>query len=416
MWLIVSGDFYIEGDQPNVELFLNATLALTVVGALLIRKRRSNAALIVALGLLMGLGTLYKHVFVAPAGLLLLAHGLFPPAGIKRIDAIMQSVAMGSIMVSAWGLLFAYFWATGHFQDFYDAMITFNRAYAGSIGSTVFRLDVLTQHNRMLLYSRPFARLLGNIINTSLGRDLLLLAMAPLCSALLAVYHFGLSARSRVVLIAWTIGSYIAYAMPGRYYAHYYQLLPPAEIVCVCAMLQFFAAWPGVGVAFVPKALALAMIAAALAIELPLPWVDQRAWIEATENGRLYAESMEFGTRLNQILLPKETLFAFGEQPGLFFYSGRPASSGITYVEPAVDGPLVGPLSLRLQRELMSNPPDLFVIYQEESRFLFGRPYLGFHQWIRKTYRFAKYEVGDRFILLTRRGSALDARMHPNNT
>src|SRR2546422_5463525 len=103
-WTFVSGDLWLQANQPNTEVFINACVVWAF--ALLLRTTRPSLLRMVMVGALFAWGSLYKPVIVAPAALLAGAHLAAPPWGHTRRRALgdVGMIAAGGAPGGAWPL------------------------------------------------------------------------------------------------------------------------------------------------------------------------------------------------------------------------------------------------------------------------------------------------------------------------
>src|SRR3989449_573322 len=103
-WTFVSGDLWLQANQPNAEVFINACVVWAF--ALLVRTTGPSVPRMLVVGALFALGSLYKPVIVAPAALLAVTHLAAPPAGHTRRRALgdVGMIAAGGAPGGAWPL------------------------------------------------------------------------------------------------------------------------------------------------------------------------------------------------------------------------------------------------------------------------------------------------------------------------
>jgi 4-amino-4-deoxy-L-arabinose transferase-like glycosyltransferase len=135
-WTLVSGDVWLQANQPNAEVFVNACVVWAF--ALLVHAdMRCHVRRFVAIGALFALGSLYKPLVVAPAAVLAIAHLFAPPAGSSRRRAIALILVTAAVGVAAWLITAGYFAALGRFHDLHQAVFEYNRFYAGSVATNL---------------------------------------------------------------------------------------------------------------------------------------------------------------------------------------------------------------------------------------------------------------------------------------
>jgi hypothetical protein len=210
-WTIVCGDLKLQANQPNSEVFINCFLIWAF--AILVAKRPSGLGYrrAVLVGLLFAMATLYKHVAIAPAGCLALAHCLGKPAQTTRRQTFVEAGIMLAVVAVVWIAMCGYFFYVGRWQPFYEAVFAYNIRYAGSpIQSAWPGFFSDTPFVAALAAAEPLAGLagMGLVVGLLLG-----------------------PARPWRLWIAFAIGTQVAVYLPNRPYPHYWQLwLPPLAV------------------------------------------------------------------------------------------------------------------------------------------------------------------------------------------
>lgn len=391
-WTVVSGDLYIQGNQPNVELFINAFATWAFV--LLVHQPwplAGQARRTLGAGALLAIASLYKTVAVAPAIALAVAGLAWPPGGPRapRRAALSAVVLMGATGVTAWGCVFLYFTLTGRLQDFTDAVFAYNRFYAGDIAHNLSRLLTLDR----ALYS-PIQ------------------SATPLaCFAVIGLVVGVRSGERRhwFLLGAWAVGTAVAVALPGRFFPHYFQLwLPVVAVAGGWASAELARSAQRFAPSFGP-ALAGATLVLLLLFQAPFYEFTPEDWSKAKYGTDLFVRERAMASYLSTLLKDHETFYEFGAEPGLYFETGRRPVSGIFYAYPLLAGPLKDRLSARLVHDLEQAPPDLFIVPHWALLSADGRHPV--FDWLKARYRMAPYDPNTRpFFLFYRRGSAIESR------
>ncbi len=128
-WALAGGDLGLQANQPNTELFMSALVAWT--WAVAVRPGPASAAVVGAMGLA---ASLLKPVFLIPIAPLFIGS----MAGLPRATRTRRAVLSAAIVPLGWIFLSLWFVARGSFPAFYDAVFSFNRAYAGSQAQNFF--------------------------------------------------------------------------------------------------------------------------------------------------------------------------------------------------------------------------------------------------------------------------------------
>lgn len=336
LWVIVSGEPNFQANQPNTEVFMNVCtvcgFGLLLSGA----QRGLTWGETVGIGISAALASLFKQIGVLPillpAGLLV----LWPAEGAGgRRKAVLQWLAMGGIVAASWGLMLAYFAAVGRWTDTYEALFVYNAYYA-----------TLSRDALQPLYLVGFG-----------------LLFVPWGLAWYARDDFSTAERRAWGLYAGgCLGACLAIVLPGRYFAHYFQLLLPwVAIACGASV-------PVLRSVILSERRAIEQIAlAALVIPLGLYeasfyLLSPQEWSVFKYHGSEFVQTYEQGAELNQLLLPGETFYDFGHSTGLYFASGRKPPSGMLFVDPLTEGPLQRKLSQRVHQEIEQAKPEVLVV------------------------------------------------------
>lgn len=391
LWALASGDLLLQANQPNAEVFMNAALAWAFTLVLAAPPRRATRWL--AIGALYGWASLYKPVVVAIAALVMAAEALNVllastgepwPRRIWR--AAWGPAVAGATAGAGWAIVFGYFAAVGRFADFQEAVFAYNRDYAGSM-----------VHN--LLESLVPS---GAVIWTAAGYFPLLVVIG-LGSAWLAVRRGGDDAR---LLLAYLAGAWIAVAMPGRLFPHYYQLLlPPLAIGAGWLLSRALAARASAGVVAIAAAATLALTTRVYQSTVT---VDEAPRLKFGGYGADLLETQRMGPWIEQHLPPGGVVYHWGAEPGVYFFAHRPTPVSFVYNMPLTDRTERSRrYTARVLAELEARPPDLVVAVRREMAVT-DHP---IEQWIDAHYRPIPGPAGvDRFLFLVARSASPDGR------
>lgn len=387
-WAVVSGDMLLQANQPNAEGFINASLILGF--ALLVQKPAllHGWARTACVGACFALATLYKPVAFSVVIAVLAADLLLPSPGDGDGRARpRRSAAILAIAVAAWLLLLAYFAASDRLQAFWDAVVLYNRAYQA--------------HGWETAGSRQA------FVPAALWFTLPLFALAATGAVL--GFRRG-DGRPWLLLGAYLMGTFVSIVLPGHRHPHYHQLWLPISSVA--------AAWGVEELARLSSRLGwmigAAALAACLAHEIPTYALTADQWSEA-KYGRIFVMARDLAPKVDAILLPAESFYEFGAETGLYYLTRRRPLSGVFYVYPLYDGPLVKPLSARLAQDLERNAPELFILSGDYvTRSEDGETITPTHPVVAEVLR--RYDLRwvvqgrPTYFLFTLRGGALAAR------
>lgn len=346
VWVVAGGDLILQANQPNVEVFMNCCLVWAVVLVLGL-KREVAFSWWLAAGLLFALATVFKTVVVTVAVLVLGVHlfyafragqaGGAPWTGLRRglRDAAWATVAA----VAVWVVVFLYFHLAGDFQAFNEAVFEYNRGYAGNIFLNIV-------NSFQFSFWRPMYPYAG----------LLVLALPALAPGLTRAHS-----RGRGILLAYLVGAWLAMAMPGRFYQHYFQVFLPvislgAGWLCTLAMRSRQRAVRGV----ICLVGVLPLLCGLYQASVPLNKVTVFKY--GRNHGTMFLGTKNMADWINRRHPAPEVVYQWGGDPGVYFWSGRHCPSRFVYNFPLKgDTPLAGKYTDQVLRELQARPPDLIV-------------------------------------------------------
>jgi hypothetical protein len=338
LWLLASYDLDLQGNQPNTELCLNGLLALAFAAAFGWESWRARWGA----GTLLALATLYKPIAVVAVPLwavaLVLRGG---PARDRWRQAARALIALTVPTAVAWLLVMAHFARDERLDTFLTVMVDFNRDYAGS----------LTRNLALALHpSRLWPPAL-------LGGVPLLLFTAVAAAARRARWPGG------VPTLAYLAAAVVMVALPGRGWAHYYQLyLPPLVLGAVLGVQEVERRWGTTTRAVV----ASAVVALALVDHLPDVALDGDQ-ASRRKYGERFLAVREAAWRASLLLRPGDALFVYGIEPGMYFHTRvRPVTQALWINH--LTGPLRTPLRQTLRRQLRDARPAVIVMDTRYSR------------------------------------------------
>jgi hypothetical protein len=383
-WALTSGDLAMEGNQPNTEVFLNAFLTTSFAVMVRIGKRNLGLRGAVLVGLLFAVASLYKQVVIIQAALLVFVYFAWRASDSWK-KALAEVAIIASVGIASWALVFGYFFAHGRSQAFVDAIVSYNRYYAGNIWENLSHaLSKPPRSPEALVITLPLA----------------ILSVAGVILGLI----FG-PRRHWILLLALVVATHIAILLPGQYSAHYYQLwLPPLAIGAawtVSLLRQILRP----GQSWLSYAVAGVACGTLVFLEAPNYETSPEDW-SVKKYGNIFAESERLARQIDVLLSPNETFYEWGAESGLYYTSGRQPPSGIMFADPMLTGPVAAKLSRRLIDDLDHAKPELLVVeWQMLKKTPRDHPAL---KWFDEHYR--SYSTANKFILLARKGGRLDQR------
>jgi 4-amino-4-deoxy-L-arabinose transferase-like glycosyltransferase len=384
LWAVISGDLALEGNQPNTEVFLNACLAAAF--AIFVCRKNNGHTLsfraVLGCGLLFGVASLYKQVAIFYPILLGVAYLISTPVG-SRKKAFGDVATIGGLGALLWLLVLGYFAVRGHAAAFIDDVFKYNRWYSANTW----------QKN---LVDRP------HLISPDALTILLCLGIPALAGGVLG-FIYG-PRRPWILLIAFAVATQIAVLLPGGFFQHYYQLLlPPLIIGAGWAVANLRTVLP-VRLNWLAYATSIVAVLTFAFMEAPCYRDHAEVW-SLKKYGATFLETDKLARRIDNMLLPNETFYEWGNETGLYFTSKRRPPSGITFVYPIQEGPFATALSARLLGDLQETKPEILVL---------SRPALdrigaagSVILWCKQNYRL--FSDTGLFYVLARKGGRLDA-------
>lgn len=383
-WAVLSGAFIIEGRDPNSESFINPCVMWAFALLVEAKDRLPGVKRALIIGGLFAVGSFYKPVVVAAALLLAGIHVVLPPEGSKnRVWAVRDAFIIGAVGIIGWCAMFGYFAATNRFEVSYDAIITYNRYYAG---------DVISN---LTLPLREVSKAKFILMN--------LLGVGLLFAAWL---RFVKDRRSGALFAALVVSTWVMVASPGKFYAHYFQLwLVPLVVGAGWTIVWFVNHSPARFRRLPPLLGALTL---ALLFLLQVPFYKNafaRKWADDSTILNLHA-SEPLGREIDRLLAPDETFFLWGSEPGLYFWSRRQSPTGLFFIQYLFDNPLAAQLSMRVASDLARTRPELLIISKKAAAAFAAPP-----AWLTADYvPLPTYLQPDTHLLLARRGGNLEVR------
>ena len=392
-WALICSDLRLQANQPNCEAFLNAAMVWGFALMLPIDKLRTRRWVLI--GLLFAGASLFKQAVVPIPLFLGLVHIAFSARDKARLRrACFQVLTMMSVIALAWVGTGLYFWVAGHFRAFYEAVILYNRAYAGNMLANLQReLSDLALFESNQIGFGPIA----------IGRITLL---AGFCVGCLIMRRRP--DRSLALLAAYLVGAEISVALPGHFAAHYYQLLMPPVVIGAGWVVSQAWRLPRLNIRFAPHLTATAVAILLVVQQAPAFQTPAQKWTILKHGTDDFVASESLGGRLSGILEPGETFYQWGAETGLYFASGKKPPSGVFYYYPLIQGPLMEKLADRTVKDLEREQPEL-VIITNRPPIVDSSPVL---DWVRSKYRLIDIQPAlPIFGLFARKGGRLEARL-----
>lgn len=332
---LVSADWWLQAEEPNAEAFVAAALVWALVFLLDAAPGLPGFWRLLPAALALGTAALFK-----PNALVLAAAAATWFAFVAAREGRPADAAAGALTLGGIPLLLLFasaipFLAAGTWPDFRDAVLVYNRAYAGP--------------------------LLTNLVQ-GLRPDRLVPWFAPTALVLVAVAASGLGRAART-RDAWTLaaavaaGTWATVALPGRFFPHYYAVwLPLLAVLAAVALHGDDAPRPAPSMATL---VLLAALAAQNSFRPAESWSTRRWW------GGVHRDAQAAGRALDALLAPSETFYLWGADTGIYLESRRRPPTGVFYSYPLTQGPLFDRLLPRVLADLRRNRPQLVVVERD---------------------------------------------------
>lgn len=399
-YALSSSDIYLEAQLPNAESFQNACAIWGMAFYFRwFQKRRSGDLL--AFSLCFVAATLFKQIMIViPACLFIVDLYQARRNVIQRQFVFQGLVISAAIGCAIWGGMGLYFIAQHRGPDLYYALIQFNQDYArfNPQGQGGLLLNMVRgTWPPSIAQSIPPSWLLGLVPALIVCG----LAYVPFRRKECPPWPWGLA-------LAYAIGSHFAIALPGRLYSHYYQLaLPPLSLLAGWLVEAGYQqrgrirGWAiGVG---------LAGLACLFVYEVPLFLKSPEECSDVLVHGWFVADR-QLGKRIKDWTLPGETIYQWGHEAPIYFYSERRAASGFLSMSHVFIGRQAPRFRDRLLKDLKAEQPELFVVTQEGGPALRFDPEL--KTWLQSAYTPFPYQDSTGFYeLYMRTGGALEKRV-----
>ncbi len=264
--------------------------------------------------------------------------------------------------VILWGVAFCYFAATGRLGEFVDAVFLFNVGY--SDGSEPFLMR--------------FVRFFAPLKHPFVFESALPLWIGAIIAAIWLIYEVT-SRRGRLSLamVLLLSASYIAICLPGRFWPHYYYLLLPGAVLAVSIVVQRWATWLrqelflgtwGANFAWV---LLYALVPITLTLTEVRNYVLQPPFgitVKRYNSRDFWGEAQ--GKNVASVTDPDDTIFVFGNDASIYYYSQRRCASRYTMITGLAAGMRGAEERRRVMlAELVANPPRLILVLFNEKPF-----------------------------------------------
>ncbi len=349
---LASNSVVLEANEPNAELFLN-TLTIMAVWAFALWSEKGKGPYLFLSGTFFALATLFKTVAVFPV-FFLCVYLLVPFSTTDLSRWIKDRTVMFAWFLSPaalfWLAIFGYFGAKGRFTHFWEAVFAYNVHYVNYKGNILEHL--------WNFFSTPQL-----FFHTSLKEIWILVVLSILWFSWSREKYSSLRRSFFVFLF---LGLSFSVASPGRYYAHYYQLLLP--IFCVLPALFFqdaFARTKKSRRKYDKSILtALLLFTVIFLGHYQLQYLRMTPFeVSEKKYGKRYTEAYNVAKFVEKITKPCEHIYEWGGETGIYYYSKRESVTGIIYIYPLFTGPKEDTINRtkRVFSDVVDSMPAVFI-------------------------------------------------------
>ena len=367
-WTFICSDLWLWANQPNIEVCINA--AIVWAFALMLRADASKVQPLrwIAIGGLFAIATLYKPVAIAFAVLLTAFYFLT-----NLSDKYQRKVSFFQICIAAatgvvmWGGVFAYFGCTGRLSVFYETVFAYGRYYTQSRGGNVWK-NIADGFS----YKRLFCRAMKSVP-----------VLATLSIGGIFVGLFIRSRRNWLLLFGFLLAAPLAIALPGRFYPHYYQLwLCPLVIGSGWAITSFGPKGKA-GPAVIRNGIGVVALIILVCTVLPQYKFTPNQW-SINKYGPQFPITREIAKKINEIFKPDDTLYVWGINPELYFWTKRHPPTGVMWSTDLIEGPLAEEHTKRVLGDLKREKPEIIAVNLLQLKTPKNHPVI---LWVLKNYQ-----------------------------
>jgi len=281
----------------------------------------------------------------------------------RRIKAVATQLSLFALApLLVWFAAFGYFAATDRLSEFADAVFLFNVGYSGSGEPFWMR----------------FIRFFGPMRHPFIFDSALPLWIGAGISSIWMIYECVVHRDLNILAIGLLLlAGYVAICLPGRFWPHYYHLLLPASVLAVSITVQGCATWLrhdlhlGAYGAPMGRVFIYTLVPFTLAVTVGRDYLFQPPFgitIKRYNSRDFWGQAQ--GRNVASVTDPDDTIFVFGNDASIYYYSHRRCASRYTMIT-GLAGGMEGSEKRRriLMAELIANPPRLILVLFDEKPF-----------------------------------------------
>ncbi len=274
----------------------------------------------------------------------------------RRTKAVVIQLSLFALApVLVWLTTFGYFAATDRLSEFVEAVFLFNVRYSESGEPNWMR----------------FIRFFAPIRHPFIFDSALPLWIA---SVIAAVWLSAATVKRKNAGSAWVlillIASYVAVCLPGRFWPHYYYLSLPASVLAVTLTVHGCAKWLRNDFGLGASATRFARVVVYVLVPIALAVTEVRDYLLQPPFGITVKRynSRDFwgraqGVNVASVTDPHDSIFVFGNDASIYYYSHRRCASRFTMVTALQIGDSKAKTRLStLLDDLKANRPRLVLV------------------------------------------------------
>ncbi len=365
LFSLASSDPRTGGEGCNREIFMNTLILATWYAALKSRDANGGRRVLVS-GFLLGLASLLKTV-VAVHWITLACWLVFEASRDDLIGRKLREVCRTILLFSAgpfalWLLSVVYFFATGRFSEFVDAVFLFNMSYSGQDDPFLYRfLTFFSPPRHPFLFESALSLWIGLVV---------------------ALCWFGYETfiryrRNSALILALSIAGFVSICLPGKFWPHYYFLLIPTACIAVPVALYFAAKTVALHLPTYTKQVSIAAAILLAGSIIGLAVTETRHYLMQSPYGITFKRynSRDFwaraqGENMEQATNPDDSIFVYSNDACIYYYANRKAASRYTMATGVYQG-YAGIEERRkiLLDELRENLPRAILVTYDNENF-----------------------------------------------
>lgn len=382
-WTFICSDLWLWANQPNIEVCINACLVWALYLFVIGKEDKYQVIRWITVGALFALATLYKPVAIVFAVLISVAYLCCNLNSAKAFRNSFVHVSIVAVTGAAiWFAVLGYFAITNRFEIFYNTIFEYGSFYTKSRGGSLFS-NITKGFSAEKFFYRPTKNLLIPAILTSLG---------------LLVGIVKTQRKKWILLFSFLLAAPLAISLPGRFYPHYYQLWLIPLVIGSGSFIASLVITVNKNKTSLPSILTGSISLFILLIMVLSQYKYSADEWSTLKYGPQFPITRKIAQDIDKILEPDETLYVWGINPEIYFWTKRRPPTGIIWSTDLIEGPLAEEHTKRVLEDLKAKQPKMVAINMLQLQTPRNHPVI---LWILENYR-PLPEGSDRGILYNR--------------